>query len=155
MSQKTWEFSDEFKVKCIYTKVFLNEINCKHHLISITVHGRRHSKLFTNFHVLWDTLYFELKERKKTTIILVFTCYMYYVNFRFISFPRPIFNQLGQDVQYNSRLRQTVTVHSFYFYLEISLFNLYQKLTTHFMGLNFPDICISFFTKIITDKTFI
>ena len=80
---------------------------------------------------------------------------LYYVNFRFISFPRPIFNQLGQDVQYNSRLRQTVTVHSFYFYLEISLFNLYQKLTTHFMGLNFPDICISFFTKIITDKTFI
>ena len=105
VSQKTWEFSDKFKVKCICAIVFLNEINCKHHLISIAVYERRHSKLFAICHVLWDTLYFELKERKKTTIILVFTGYCtMWTSVRFISCPRPIFNQLGQDVQYTCRL---------------------------------------------------
>ena len=46
-----------FKVKFIWAKYFLNEINCKQPLISNTVYGRRHSKQFTNCHVLWDTLY--------------------------------------------------------------------------------------------------
>ena len=46
-----------FKVKYILAKYFLNEINCKQPLISNTVYGRRHSRLFTNCHVSWDTLY--------------------------------------------------------------------------------------------------
>ena len=48
---------NNFKVKYIWAKYFLNEINCKQPLISNTVYGRRHSKQFTNCHVLWDTLY--------------------------------------------------------------------------------------------------
>ena len=43
----------------------LNEINCKQPLISNAVYGRWHSKLFTNCHVSWDTLY---------VIILVIFC---------------------------------------------------------------------------------
>ena len=35
----------------------LKKINCKQRLIFNTVYGRRLSKLFTNFHVSWDTLY--------------------------------------------------------------------------------------------------
>ena len=38
-------------------KDFFNEMNCKKSLLFNTVYGRRHSKLFTNCHVLWDTLY--------------------------------------------------------------------------------------------------
>ena len=34
-----------------------NYINGKTILISNTAYGRRHSKLFTNCHVSWDTLY--------------------------------------------------------------------------------------------------
>ena len=45
------------KIKYIWVKVLFNKINCKKSLISYTIYGRRHLKLFTNFHVSWDTLY--------------------------------------------------------------------------------------------------
>ena len=47
----------DFTVKYIRVKYFRKEIDCKKSLISNTVCGRRHSKLFTNCHVSWDTLY--------------------------------------------------------------------------------------------------
>ena len=40
-----------FNVKYIWAKYFLNEINCIKPLLSNTVYGRRHYKLFTNCHV--------------------------------------------------------------------------------------------------------
>ena len=46
------------KEKNIWAKDLLSEINCKQPLISNTVYGRWHSKLFTNCHVSWDTLYY-------------------------------------------------------------------------------------------------
>ena len=42
------------KIKYIWVKVLFNKINCKKSLISYTVYGRRHSKLFTNCHVSWE-----------------------------------------------------------------------------------------------------
>ncbi len=45
-------------VKYTGAKDFLNEMNCKHLLISNTLYERWHSKLFTNCHVSWDTLYY-------------------------------------------------------------------------------------------------
>ena len=45
------------KLKNMWVKDFINEINFKKCLISNTVYGRRHSKLFTNSQVSWDTLY--------------------------------------------------------------------------------------------------
>ena len=46
------------KIDCkIYSsKKFLIQNKQKKFSISNTVYGRRHSKLFTNFHVSWDTL---------------------------------------------------------------------------------------------------
>ena len=52
----------DFKVKFIRVKDFFNEINCKKSLISNTVDEKRLSKLFTNFHVSWDTLYLQIKK---------------------------------------------------------------------------------------------
>ena len=56
----TWNFGSrskiDFKVKYIRLKDFFDEIKCKKFLILI-VYGRRHSKLFTNCHVSWDTLW--------------------------------------------------------------------------------------------------
>ena len=50
-----------FKVKCIQVKDFFNEINCKKPLTSNTVYERRHSKLFINCHVSWDTMYMRIE----------------------------------------------------------------------------------------------
>ena len=50
-----------FKVKYIWVKDFFNELNCEKSLISKTVYERRHSKLFTNCHVSWNTLYHKIK----------------------------------------------------------------------------------------------
>ena len=47
----------DFTVKYIRVKYFRKEIDCKKSLISNTVCGRKHSKLFTNCHVSWDTQY--------------------------------------------------------------------------------------------------
>ena len=47
----------KFQSKIYLSKDFVTEINCKKSVISYKVHGRRHSKLFTNCHVSWDTLY--------------------------------------------------------------------------------------------------
>ena len=47
----------DLKVKYIQAKDFFNEINYKKSLIFNTVYGRRHSYLFINCHVSWDTLY--------------------------------------------------------------------------------------------------
>ena len=44
----------DLKIKIYLSKSFFNFINCK---TSNTVYRRRHSKLFTNCHVSWDTLY--------------------------------------------------------------------------------------------------
>ena len=56
-----WYYSKiNFKVKCIWAKDFLTELNCKQPLTSKTLYKRRHSKLFTNCHVSWDTLYFKV-----------------------------------------------------------------------------------------------
>ena len=49
----------DFKVKYIWAKDFLNELNCIKPLLSNTVYGRRHLKLFTNCLVSWDTLYLQ------------------------------------------------------------------------------------------------
>ena len=46
----------DFKVKYIQAKDLFNKMYCEKPLISNTVYGRRHLKLFT--HVPWDTLYF-------------------------------------------------------------------------------------------------
>ena len=54
--RESWYSKTGFKVKYTIAKDFLNEINCKQPLISNTVYGRRHSKLFINCHVSWDTL---------------------------------------------------------------------------------------------------
>ena len=59
--------------KCIYVKDFLNKINNKKSSISNTVYGGRHSKLFTNFHVSWDTLY---KHEKQILGIVQCTIYL-------------------------------------------------------------------------------
>ena len=48
----------DFEVRL--SKRFYNEINCKKCLISNTVYGRRHSKLFTNCYVSWKHPYFLL-----------------------------------------------------------------------------------------------
>ena len=55
--RKSYYSNINFKVKYTRAKDFLNEINCKQPLISNTVYGRRHSKIFINCHVSWDTLY--------------------------------------------------------------------------------------------------
>ena len=47
----------DFKVKYIRVKICVNEINCKKSLTYNKVYGRRLSKLFTNCHVSWDTLF--------------------------------------------------------------------------------------------------
>ena len=44
-----------FKVKCIRAKDFFNKINC---ILSNTVYGRRHTELFTNYHVSWENVRF-------------------------------------------------------------------------------------------------
>ena len=49
-----------FQSKIYLSKHFFNELNCKISLIfDNRVYGRRHSKLFINCHVSWDTLYFQ------------------------------------------------------------------------------------------------
>ena len=48
----------DFKVNHIWVKEFFNEINCVNSSIYTIIYGRRHSKLFTNCHVSWDTLYY-------------------------------------------------------------------------------------------------
>ena len=47
----------QLQSKIYLSKRFLNVINCKQPLKSNKVYGRRHLKLFTNCHVLWDILY--------------------------------------------------------------------------------------------------
>ena len=47
----------DFKENYIWVKINSQEINCKMTVMSNTVYGRRHSKLFINCHVSWDTLY--------------------------------------------------------------------------------------------------
>ena len=52
----------DFLVKYIWVKcVFKTKLTAKKSLISNTECGRWHSKLFTNCHVLWDTLYLKLE----------------------------------------------------------------------------------------------
>ena len=48
-------------VKLILVKNFIEGKKCKKSLMSITVYGRRHSKLFTYRHVPWDILYAKFK----------------------------------------------------------------------------------------------
>ena len=55
--QKSCYRKINLKVKYIWAKDFLNEINCMKPLLSNTSNGRRHSKLFTNCHVAWNTQY--------------------------------------------------------------------------------------------------
>ena len=50
--------SFDFKVNHIWVKEFFNEINSVNSSIYNIIYGRRHSKLFTNCHVSWDTLYY-------------------------------------------------------------------------------------------------
>ena len=63
-------YKNDFTVKKNMSLTFFKEINCKKSLISNTVYGRRHSKLFTNCHVSWDTLY--LKYYQKYQKVLIF-----------------------------------------------------------------------------------
>ena len=47
----------DFKVKYIFVKSVLTLNKLQTSLTSNTVYGRRHSKLFTNCHVSWDSKY--------------------------------------------------------------------------------------------------
>ena len=54
----------DFKEKYIWAKDFSNEINCIKPVLSNTVYERRHSKLFTNCHKIFErTKYFFLNQR--------------------------------------------------------------------------------------------
>ena len=50
----------DFKLTYIWVKDFLQEINFKMTIMTNIVYGRRPSKLFTNCHVSWDTLYMSI-----------------------------------------------------------------------------------------------
>ena len=60
------------KVKYIWEKDVFNEMTCKKSLISNMIYGRRHSKLFKNCHVSWDTLYIIQNLRNRSHILSEF-----------------------------------------------------------------------------------